>query len=311
MDFYRILIIDDDEMHREVLADYLQRAGLQAESAADGIQGIGMARQNPPDLILLDLQMPKLDGFAVLRRLQEDPALQGVPVLFLTSHDRPNLKVRALEGGAEDYIVKPFDRAELMARVHAALRRSRRHAARSAHLQGQLRDMGLFDLLSTLEIGQKTARVELPDLPAHIDVHRGRFRDAAFGSFAGMDALMRIVLSAHGHFFVRFLSTNEESGNEGDFLGGLLLDAVRRMDEWGHELPKGIGWDTWLEPDPAGQVDFAPWAVLPLPAGRFLALYPGDLDEGARRLTGLLSGAVLRPSSGPGEDVPDWQGGQP
>lgn len=308
MDFYRILIIDDDEMHREVLSDYLQRAGLHAESAADGIQGIGMAKENPPDLILLDLQMPKMDGFAVLRRMQEDPALQNIPVLFLTSHDRPNLKVRALECGAEDYIVKPFDRAELMARVHAALRRSRRHAA---HLQGQLRDMGLFDLLSTLEVGQKNARVELPELPAHIDVQKGRFLDAAFGSFAGADALVRIVLSAHGHFFVRFLPMEEDSGNEGEFLGGLLLDAVRRMDEWAHELPAGIGWDTWLEPNPAGHDDFLPWTSLPLPAGRFLALYPGDLDEGARRLSDLLSGSVLCPSSVPGETGPDWQGGQP
>src|SRR5881396_2105388 len=120
----RILIIEDETPMRTALADVLQGEGYRALTAADGKSGLRKAVEEKPDLILLDIMMPKLDGYAVcaeLRRL-ENP----VPVLMLTAKGQVEDRVTGLDAGADDYLVKPFSTEELLARVRALLRRSRK-----------------------------------------------------------------------------------------------------------------------------------------------------------------------------------------
>lgn len=129
----RILIIEDETPMRTALADVLEGEGYRALTAADGEIGLRKAVDEKPDLVLLDIMMPKLDGFAVcaeLRRLGN-----GVPVLMLTAKGQIEDRVTGLDAGADDYLVKPFSTDELLARVRALLRRSRKQGHAPAKLK--------------------------------------------------------------------------------------------------------------------------------------------------------------------------------
>jgi diguanylate cyclase (GGDEF)-like protein len=122
----RVLIIDDsDDIHAliraRLAADASQRA-IEITSAPDGASGLECARNHPPDLILLDVDMPDLNGFEVCRQLKFDPRTRDVPIIFLTGAASTEQKILGLELGAVDYVTKPFDPAELRARVRSSLR---------------------------------------------------------------------------------------------------------------------------------------------------------------------------------------------
>lgn len=117
----RILVIDDDPSVTSVLKRALAYEGHHVDTALTGMQGLATARDHAPDLVVLDIMMPGLDGYEVLRRLRAaDPKL---PVLMLTARDAPGDQIQGLEGGADDYVVKPFTFEVLAARVKALLRR--------------------------------------------------------------------------------------------------------------------------------------------------------------------------------------------
>jgi DNA-binding response OmpR family regulator len=118
----RILVVDDDDDIRGLLRALLERAGHEVSEASDGRAGLRELYAGSPDLIILDVTMPGLDGWATLERIRE---VTDVPVLMLTAHDAELERVRGLKGGADDYVVKPFGRQELVARVEVLLRRPR------------------------------------------------------------------------------------------------------------------------------------------------------------------------------------------
>jgi two-component system, OmpR family, response regulator len=121
-----ILIADDDPHIREVLAFALDKAGLVACAVEDGEAALAAVAHQPPDLIILDINMPKMDGLEVCRRLR---AKSDIPILFLSSRDDEIDRVLGIELGADDYVVKPFSPREVVARVTAILRRSAGKAA--------------------------------------------------------------------------------------------------------------------------------------------------------------------------------------
>ncbi len=116
-----ILIIEDERRISEWIRIYLERSGYKAESSFDGQSGLVMARSLKPDLILLDLMLPRLNGMELCRILRMET---DVPIIMLTSKGAKEDRISGLEGGADDYIVKPFDPDELVVRVKAVLRRS-------------------------------------------------------------------------------------------------------------------------------------------------------------------------------------------
>jgi two-component system response regulator MprA len=117
----RILVIEDEERIRQFLQRGLSFEGYRVDAALDGQIGLEMARENPPDLVLLDLMLPGIDGLEVCRRLR---AASDVPILMLTAKEAIEDRVSGLDAGADDYLVKPFAFDELMARVRALLRRA-------------------------------------------------------------------------------------------------------------------------------------------------------------------------------------------
>ena len=119
-----ILIVEDDFNIADLLRLYLEKDGYTVHMAPDGGKGVELFRQVKPDLVLLDLGLPDMDGMDILAQFQDLP--QDVPVIIISARDRENEKVKALDLGADDYVVKPFGVSELLARIRSALRRSER-----------------------------------------------------------------------------------------------------------------------------------------------------------------------------------------
>jgi DNA-binding response OmpR family regulator len=115
-----ILVVDDEATIREVLSRYLQREGFRVFEAADGFEALDAIKYNPPDLIVLDLMLPGIDGLTLTQHLRED---REIPIIMLTAKGEANDRIRGLDLGADDYITKPFSPQEVVSRIRAVLRR--------------------------------------------------------------------------------------------------------------------------------------------------------------------------------------------
>lgn len=129
----RILIIDDDPAISDLVSINLEMAGYDVQQAVDGIKGQALAVQLQPDLIMLDLMLPKVDGFTVCQRLRRDERTADIPVLMLTALGQIQDKIQGFDSGADDYLTKPFDVEEMLARVRALLRRTDRIPQAAKH----------------------------------------------------------------------------------------------------------------------------------------------------------------------------------
>ena len=125
----RILIIEDDRDIVELVRYNLANEGFQVSGANDGATGLSTLKKSPPDLLLLDLMLPKLSGLEICREVRKDESLNRLPILMLTARGDEADRVVGLEMGADDYVTKPFSPRELTARVQAAIRRQRKPAS--------------------------------------------------------------------------------------------------------------------------------------------------------------------------------------
>jgi two-component system alkaline phosphatase synthesis response regulator PhoP len=174
----RILVVDDDPGIVRLLRTYLEKAGLAVLTAADGEAALYAIRRERPDVVVLDLLLPGRDGWEVTRRVREDEHLAGVPILMLTARVEDQDKVLGLELGADDYVTKPFNPNEVVARVRALLRRTGA-APRPARVL-QVRGLRL-------------------DLDSHSAEQDGQPLDLTPTEFA----LLRALMEAPGHAFTR------------------------------------------------------------------------------------------------------------
>jgi two-component system, OmpR family, response regulator MprA len=140
----KVLVVDDEDNIIELIRLGLRYEGFQVEVASDGEQGIALAQRIDPDLIILDVMMPGIDGLEVCRRLRSNPTTRDVPILMLTAKDEVGDRILGLQTGADDYLTKPFDFYELLERIKAILRRQ----IRSKSLQG---DANINDATQVLQ----------------------------------------------------------------------------------------------------------------------------------------------------------------
>jgi len=116
-----ILIVEDNEMNRDMLSRRLERKGYDILLAVDGEQGLAVARADTPDLILMDMSLPVMDGWEATRRLKADHALKHIPVIALTAHAMANDREKAIEAGCDDYDTKPIELLRLLEKMEALL----------------------------------------------------------------------------------------------------------------------------------------------------------------------------------------------
>ena len=170
----RVLIVEDDRDIAALIAHYVEKAGNTAEIAADGGRALVLARDTPPDLIILDVMLPGLNGLDVCKALRAGPATSAVPIIMLTARGEESERIAGLDVGADDYVVKPFSPNELMARVRALLRRTGARPVKSAILRcGPIAvDVERHTVLNDGEDVRLTAKEFL--LLQYLLEHRGR-----------------------------------------------------------------------------------------------------------------------------------------
>ncbi len=118
----RILIVEDNELNRDMLSRRLQKRGYDVLLAVDGEDGLDIARANTPDLVLMDMSLPTVDGWEATRRMKSDVLLRHIPVIALTAHAMANDRDKALAAGCDDYDTKPIELPRLLAKMEALLR---------------------------------------------------------------------------------------------------------------------------------------------------------------------------------------------
>ena len=128
-----ILIVDDQPELAQMMTDLLDDAGYQARSAGNGREALADIQQEQPDLVLLDVNMPELDGFEVAAMLKSDPATATIPIIMVSAQEGRASRLIGLESGAEDYLAKPVDPAELLAKIRNLLRLRQRSMSTAMH----------------------------------------------------------------------------------------------------------------------------------------------------------------------------------
>jgi CheY-like chemotaxis protein len=289
-----ILIIDDDESTHDVLGEYLVLAGFRILHARDGAAGLQMLEELRPDLALLDVNMPVMDGFKTMDIIGKNRELKDIPVLFITSLDRSNLKIKGLELGAEDYIVKPYNKAELLARINAALRRGERYKRNERAMEGNLADMSLAELLQTLDIGRKSACIHLKDIAGSICVELGNIVHASFRDFTGMQAVTRLFFLEKGDFSVSFDSLPDEPFGEPMPIQKTLFETMTYTDELKAIINRISGENSLVEIKSTGiQVIDILQKLSPIKLYDLVVLMRGDLKENAAQIADSLKAYTL------------------
>lgn len=205
-----LLMIEDDERLAGMVADYLAASGYEVSHSPDAHSGLARLEHTPPELVVLDLMLPDMDGLQVCQRIRSLPGAAGqVPVLMLTAKGDPMDRIIGLEMGADDYLPKPFEPRELLARIRAILRRKVQGAAlpgstllqfgsldidrdaRTVAVRGQTRELTSYQFDLLVALAERAGRVltrdqimeavrgrELEAFDRSIDVHMGRIRAA-------------------------------------------------------------------------------------------------------------------------------------
>ncbi|WP_208278765.1 diguanylate cyclase domain-containing protein [Massilia oculi] len=191
----KVLVADDDAINREVLGELL-KPEYTVLLARNGDQTLERAARHLPDLILLDVMMPDMDGYEVLRRLRADPQTAHISVIFISGLDRPEDEASGLKMGASDYIVKPFNQTVVMARValHLQVVRQRRMLERLANIDGltELANRRRFDEMYSLE-WQRARRSGRPLSLALLDIDAFKQYNDRYGHPAGDRALRSVA----------------------------------------------------------------------------------------------------------------------
>jgi DNA-binding response OmpR family regulator len=154
-----LLVVEDESRLARTIELYLGQRGYRVRTASNGQEALERIAEARPDVIVADIMMPVLDGYALCRRLRTEPATCTIPFLFLTAKDDDRDRIRGLKMGADDYLAKPCDLRELHARVGALLARLdavRRIRADSISIAGRLADTDLLDVLQVLELHERT-----------------------------------------------------------------------------------------------------------------------------------------------------------
>ena len=199
----RILVVDDSALIRQVITDALTPAGFDVSAAADGSEALRRVAETPPDLIIADILMPVMDGWALCEEVRRAPATADIPIIVLTTERDVPKRIKGFEIGVDDYMCKPFSKEELVARVKAVLRRASPSrpaatapdpAATPAGLTGHTDHIPMPDLFQLLSMNGKSGTLHLwGESVARVYLREGQIINAETQGLKGEKALFRIM----------------------------------------------------------------------------------------------------------------------
>ncbi|MFN0241694.1 MAG: response regulator [Planctomycetota bacterium] len=234
-----ILLVDDDRLECRVFAASLKSyRNYRLEIANDVARAMAILSERVVDLVITDLFMPEVDGFGLVQSLQREERLRHIPIILLSSDDRTTSKITGFELGICDYVTKPFEMGEVVARIDGALKRSigRRAAGqrKSYSLTGDFTGLSFCDLVNLLAFGQRTGSLSTitPRAAGHVEFVRGDVFDAAFGNLEGAEAIYALMQEQRGQFEFRPRSGGEDPPRRVvQSCMALLMEGARRLDE--------------------------------------------------------------------------------
>jgi CheY-like chemotaxis protein len=237
-----VLVADDDAWILRMVATVLEKRGYSVETAVDGEDALARALARPPDLLITDVMMPKVDGWSLVRQLRAHAELAMLPVIFLTALSSEDDRIRGFRLGADDYVTKPFRFEELDLRVAKTLRRTAqamqdtRDQINTSGLRGDLAQVGLSSLLVLIEMERKTGLLQLRSadgLGAQILVRQGKVVHARFDDReepVDADCVYLLLTWNAGEF--EFVTCVVEGDDRVDVsTTHLLMEGARLMDE--------------------------------------------------------------------------------
>jgi DNA-binding response OmpR family regulator len=233
-----ILIVDSDFSALKALKNALIENGFIVHFAHDGDLALRLAIRHQPDLILCDASLPDMEGRELMERAHKEPEGAGIPFILLTPATDVNIKVAALEAGADDCMEKPIDETELIARIHVVLRRTaktcRPTLKQDEAIRGKLVDLSLIDLAQLFHMGRKTAviQVEGEQTEGQIYFEAGDLVHAVAGTRIGRDAILELFAIQDGTFFVH-LHVGSKVRTIYDSPTKLIMELACRLDEAG------------------------------------------------------------------------------
>ncbi|MBI3988116.1 MAG: response regulator [candidate division NC10 bacterium] len=230
----KILVVEDEPLITQMLGDLFGPLAFEVLIAHNGVEALELAWEKEPDLILLDIMMPKIDGFEVAKILKENPKTRHIPIIFLTAKVGIEDKIRGFQLGADDYITKPFQPQELLARIQGVLRRVKPEKEETPGMKGSLKVMSLPNLLQLLEIERKSGVLTLVkgEERGLLYLREGRIVNAILGRLRGEVAVYRLLSWEEGEFE---LDPSPTAGPpEAQVTAStqqLIMEGMRRKDE--------------------------------------------------------------------------------
>ncbi len=237
MDNPTILVADGDPKNLQILRESLEASGFEVIVASDGLQAWQKISSDVPDLILSEVNLPKLDGFQLLEKLKADPVTSSIPLMFLTNRRELQDRVRSLRGGVKDYMIKPLHVKEVIARVRMILRRMERireeDVESARKLAGRLEEFSVIDLIENFGMERKTGILTLYNAnnkSGEIYFRDGAVINASLANLKAEKAVYQMLPWKHGHFTMTFKEINVPDEIAVSNLG-LLLQGFKRMEE--------------------------------------------------------------------------------
>lgn len=235
-----ILCVDDDAGIHKLLQAELNSNNYASHHAMSGDQAIRILAKHHVDLIILDLNMPGMNGFTTLSHLKGMGETEHIPVIFLSAYNQEELKIKGFEYGADDFIVKPFTGPILLARIKAVLRRSTNPCPQQDGIQGNIKDLAILDLLQMLTFSDKNCTVLFPEMDGKIRIDSGDVLSMNQASYTGKEALVRLLLLSQGTFSVH----NDTPDNDIDAtrtpIGTLIFSTAVQIDEIEEKIHESI-----------------------------------------------------------------------
>ncbi len=237
MDDSKILVADADPKNIEILRESLETNGFSVVTAQNGLDVWEKLHSDNPDLILSEVNLPKMDGFELLERMKDDPQVASIPLLFLTNRRDIQDRVRGLRSGVKDYMIKPLHVKEVVARIKMILRRMERIRAEemeaSRKLVGRLEEFSVIDLVESFGVEQKTGVLTVHNennRTGEIYFRNGAVINATLGNFRGEKAIYQMLPWEKGRFVMTFKEVDVPDEITVSNLG-LLLEGFKRIEK--------------------------------------------------------------------------------